>query len=470
MRRAIVGAALLALAGCDLAPEYQVPAAPVAAAYRESSEWKAAKPSDGLPRGPWWQVFADSELDKLEQRLDAGNQTLQQALARHEQAMAAARIAGAAQFPQANYAAAANRDRRSRDAAIAVHPNLYNDVAAQASLSWEIDLWGRVRNLVAGAESRAQASAADLAAAKLALEAELAVDYLSLQGLDSLQEMLDRTVIADGEALAFTRRRYEGGAAAQVDVDEAELQLANARTQATNNKLLRAQLDHAVAILLGEAPASFTLPPRALDALPPPLAAGLPSALLERRPDIAAAERRVAAANADIGVARAAFFPQFDLAALGGVESAFPHTLFNSASTLWAVGPQLSGPLFDGGLRSAATDQARAAFDEAAAAYRQTVLVAYREVEDSLTALRRLEEEAVTQGTALAAARRALDQAQTRYKGGLATYLEVITAQNAALAAESGAIDVRSRRMVAAVQLVQALGGGWEGLRQATTE
>ena len=464
MKRLILAGAALTLAGCNFAPDYQAPAIKEVAAYRESADWKTAAPADGVPRGAWWRVFADTELDRLEQKLDEDNQTLQQALARHEQALAAARIAGAQQFPQANYGASANRDQRSRSVAVPVHPNLYNDVAAQVSLSWEIDLWGRVRNTVTGAESRAQASAADLAAAKLALEAELAADYLSLQGLDSLQEMLDRTVVADGEALAFTQRRHEGGAAAQVDVDEAELQLANARTQATNNILSRAQLEHAIAILLGEAPANFSLPPRTLSALPPKIAPGLPSALLERRPDVAAAERRVAAANADIGVARAAFFPQFDLAALGGIESAFPHTLLNSTSTLWAVGPQLSGPLFDAGARSAATDQARAAFDESAAAYRQTVLVAYREVEDSLTALHRLEEEAATQGAALAAARRALDQAQIRYKGGLATYLEVITAQNSALAAESGVIDVQTRRMVAAVNLVQALGGGWEGL------
>jgi NodT family efflux transporter outer membrane factor (OMF) lipoprotein len=469
MKRLIVAGALLALAGCDLAPDYQVPATVPVASFRESAEWRVAAPADGLPRGAWWRIFADSELDRLEQRLDAANQTLAQAMAIHEQAAAAARVAGSQQYPQLDYGISANRDQRSRNAAIVVRPNLYNDVTAQAGLSWEVDLWGRVRNLVSGAERRESASAADLAATKLALEAELAADYLTLQGLDSLQEMLDRTVVADDEALAFTRRRYEGGAAAQVDVDEAELQVANARTQATNNRLLRSQLDHAIVILLGEAPANFTLPGRTLKALPPPIAVVLPSALLERRPDIAAAERRVAAANADIGVARAAFFPQFDLAAIGGVESAFPHSLLNSASSLWAVGPQLSGPIFDGGLRSAATDQARAAFDQAAAAYREAVLVAYREVEDSLTALRRLEEESVTQGTALDAARRALGQAQTRYKGGLATYLEVITAQNAALAAESGAIDVQSRRMVAAVTLIQALGGGWEGLQQTAT-
>ena len=469
MRTYLAAAAALALlAGCDMAPDYRRPEMAAAApAFKESKDWKQAAPADALPRGAWWQIFKDADLDRLEKRLEDGNQTLQQALALHEQAVAQARIAGAAQLPQLNYNTSINRDQRSRNAALQVHPNLYNDVLAQGSLSWEIDLWGRVRNLTAAAERRADASAADLAAAKLALEAELAASYLSLQGLDALQEMLDRTVSADQEALDYTKRRHDGGAAAQVDVDEAELQVANAKTQATNNRLQRAQLEHAIAILLGEAPADFSLPPRSLQAVPPSIAVGLPSSLLERRPDIAAAERRVAAANADIGVARAAFFPQFDLAAIGGVESAFPHTLLNSASTLWAVGPQVSGPIFDAGARDAATDVAFAAFNQAAAYYRQTVLGAYREVEDSLTALRRLEEESATQGTALDAARRALTQAQTRYKGGLATYLEVITAQNAALAAESGAIDVQSRRMNAAVNLIQALGGGWEGLQQS---
>ena len=466
MKKPLVSFAALLLAGCNFAPDYRKPAMPDVGQFRETAEWKFAAPQDAAPRGPWWQLFGDAELDRLERKLDADNQTLKQALARHDQALAAARIAGAAQFPQVTYNAGANRDQRSRNVALPTHPNLYNDFTIQGSFSWELDFWGRVRNMVAGAEARAAASEADLAASKLALEATLAIDYLSLQGLDSLQEMFDRTVAADREALTYTQHRHDGGAAAQVDVDEAQLQLSNAQTQATNNRLLRAQLDHAIAILLGEAPANFTLPARPLTALPPPIAPGLPSALLERRPDIAAAERSVASANAQIGVAIAAFFPQFDLAAIGGIESAFTNSLFNAGSTLWAVGPQASGPLFDAGLRSAATDQARAAFDEAAAAYRQTVLTAYREVEDSLASLRRLEEESVTQGEALGAARRALSQAQTRYKGGLATYLEVITAQNAAVAAESGAIDVQSRRMVAAVNLIQALGGGWEGLQQ----
>lgn len=455
----------LGLAGCNFAPTEPLPAAPSAAVYKETAGWKQSEPADALPRGAWWKIFGDRELDRLEEALDRDNQTLRQALALHDQLLAAAQLAGAAQLPQASYGLSANRDQRSRDSAVQVHPPLYNDYLGQVSLSWEVDLWGRVRNLVAGAEDRASAGAADLAASKLALEGQLASAYLTLQSLDSQQEILDRTVIADQEALDFTVRRHDGGVAAQVDVDQAELQVANARTVSSNNRLLRAQQEHAIALLVGQAPANFTLTAKSLRARPPAIDSGLPSALLERRPDIAAAERRVAAANADIGVARAAFFPVFDLAAVGGLESGVTNSLLNSASRLWAIGPQAVGPLFDGGARSAGVDQARAAYEQAAAVYRQTVLTAYREVEDELTALRRLEEESVSQEVALSAAKRALQQAQTRYKGGLATYLEVISAQNAALAAEIGTIDVQSRRMLAATALIQALGGGWDATR-----
>lgn len=453
----------LALAGCNLAPKDAAPPPPPAESFKEADGWKLASPLDALSRGEWWRIFADDELDRLEARLEQNNPNLQQALALHDQAIAAAGIAESARLPGVNYALSANRDQKSLEAAIQSHPNRYNDFLGEASFSWEIDLWGRVRNLVAGARLRADASAADLAATRLALEAQLATSYFTLQSLDSLQELLDRAVIADQEALDYTARRHEGGVAAQVDVDQAELQLQNATTAAHENRLQRAQREHAIAILLGQAPSNFSLKAQYLRGSPPEIAVGLPSALLERRPDIAAAQRRVAAANADIGVARAAFFPVFDLAALGGLEAGVTERLFNSAAKLWAVGPQAVGPLYDGGARSAGVDQARAAYEQAASSYRETVLVAYREVEDAITALRRLEEEAASQSIAFEAAKRALIQAQTRYKGGLATYLEVITAQNAALAAESGVITIKSRRMTASLALIQALGGGWDG-------
>ena len=464
MRKAPALALSLLLAGCNFAPDYDKPPSTAQSdAYKEESGWKSATPSDAAPRGDWWVRFGDARLNQLEQRLAQGSQTLQQAIAAHDQALAAAGLAEAAQYPQLDYNAQYTRTQKSREVATHYNPNLYNDLGGNLSLSWEVDLWGRVRNAVTAAQDRARASEGDLASVRLSLESELAANYLALQGYDALQDLLDRTVKDDEDALAYTTRRHDGGVAAQVDVDQAEAQLATARTQDADNKLLRAQLEHSIAILVGEAPANFSLPPQALEGAPPSVSAGLPSTLLERRPDIAAAERRVAAANADIGVARAAYFPVLDLGGFIGLESARTNTLFQAPAKAWAFGPSAAGPLFDAFRTDSLVDEAHAAFAQTVASYRQTVLAAFRDVEDNLAALRRLEEEAGTQDTAVAAAKRALDQAETRYKGGIATYLEVITAQNAYLQAQSTAINIRTRRMTAAVRLIQAVGGGWEG-------
>jgi len=454
------------LAGCNFAPDYTTPPSAQSPAFKEAEGWKAVQPADAAPRGDWWTRFGDARLNDLERRLDASSPTLAQALAAHDQALAAAGIAESAQLPNVSYTAGADRQQRSKDAALKTNPSLYNDFSAQLGLSWEIDLWGRVRNLVAGARDRAQASEADLASVKLSLESDLAADYLTLQGYDALQELLDRTVKDDEEALAYTTRRHDGGVAAQVDVDQAEAQLATSKTQDTNNRLLRAQMEHAIAILVGEAPANFSLPPKMLEGAPPIVAAALPSTLLERRPDIAAAERRVAAANADIGVARAGYFPVFDLASFIGLDASRTNNLLRAPSKTWAFGATAAGPLFDDGRTDSQVDQARAVFQQSVAQYQQTVLGAYRDVEDNLVALRRLEEEAGSSNQAVNAAKRAYDQAETRYKGGIATYLEVINAQNVYLAAQSTAIDIRTRRMTASVRLIQALGGGWEGLEK----
>lgn len=454
----------LLLAACNFAPDYDKPPATAEApAYKEDSGWKSATPSDAAPRGDWWQRFGDSRLNQLEQKLAQGSQTLAQAVAAHDLALAAAGVTEAGQYPQLDYTAQFTRTQKSKNVATHYNPNLYNDMGGNLTLSWEVDLWGRVRNSVTAAQDRAQASEGDLASIKLSLESDLAANYLALQGYDALQDLLDRTVKDDEEALAYTTRRHDGGVAAQVDVDQAEAQLATSRTQDTDNKLLRAQLEHSIAILVGEAPADFSLPPQALQGAPPAVSAGLPSTLLERRPDIAAAERRVAAANADVGVARAGYFPVLDLGALIGLESARTNTLFQSPAKTWAFGPSAAGPLFDAFRTDNLVDEAHASFAQTVASYRQTVLTAFRDVEDNLAALHRLEEEAGTQDTAVAAAKRALDQAETRYKGGIATYLEVITAQNAYLQAQSTAINIRTRRMTAAVRLIQAVGGGWEG-------
>jgi len=470
LRRLAPALSLAALvAGCNFAPDYAPPPTAQAPAYKEEDGWKTAQPADAAPRGEWWTRFGDSRLNDLESRLDKSSPTLAQALAAHDQALAAAGISEAAQLPSVTYDAAGQRLQHSKNNALKTNPNLYNDFSGQLDFSWEIDVWGRVRNLVAGAQDRAQASEADLASVKLSLESDLAADYLSLQGYDALQELLDRTVKDDEEALAYTTRRHDGGVAAQVDVDQAEAQLASSKTQDTNNKLLRAQLEHAIAILVGEAPANFSLPPKILEGTPPTVAAGLPSTLLERRPDVAAAERRVAAANADVGVARAAYFPVFDLTSFIGLDSSRTNNLLRAPSKTWAFGASATGPLFDYGRTDSLVDQARAAFQQTVAQYQQTVLGAYRDVEDNLVALHRLEEEAGSSDQAVNAAKRAYDQAETRYKGGIATYLEVITAQNVYLQTQSTAIDIRTRRMTASVRLIQALGGGWEGFAQTAS-
>jgi len=454
------------LAGCNFAPDYQKPPVAEASAYKENGDWKTAQPADAAPRGDWWVRFGDTRLNDLEKRLDGSSPTLAQALAAHDQALSAAGIAEAAELPAVNYDGGAQRYQHSKNNALKTSPNLYNDFGGELNFSWEVDLWGRVRNLVASAKDQAQASEADLANVKLSLESDLAADYLSLQGYDALQDLLDRTVKDDQDALDYTTRRHDGGVAAEVDVDQAQAQLAIAQTQDTNNKLLRSQLEHAIAILVGEAPANFALPPKSLEGAPPAVAVDLPSSLLERRPDVAAAERRVASANAQIGVARAGYFPVFDLAADLGLDSSRPSNLLRAASKTWAFGATATGPLFDAGRTDSLVEQARAVFQQALSSYQQTVLGAYRDVEDNLVALHRLEEEAGTSNTAVDAAKRALDQAETRYKGGIATYLEVITAQNVYLSAQSTAIDIRTRRMTASVRLIQALGGGWEGLTQ----
>lgn len=331
-------------------------------------------------------------------------------------------------------------------------------------MSYEFDVWGRIRNLVAAARASEQASAADLATLDLSTHAELATDYFTLRSQDTQQELLDRTASDYSGALALTQNLFNGGAAALSDLDQAKAQLQTALTQAADNRLRRAQTEHAIAVLLGESPSTFHLEamPLKLEAVPPPIDPGLPSALLERRPDVAAAERRVAAANAQIGVARAAYFPVFTLAsALAGVESTQISNLLSASSRTWSVGPQGVLTVFDAGLHRAQSAQAQAAYDEQVADYKNAVLAAYQGVEDNIAALRELESESTTEAAAVAATAGALEQANYRYEGGIATYIEIVVAENAALSARLAAADIQLRRMVASVQLVRALGGGW---------
>jgi NodT family efflux transporter outer membrane factor (OMF) lipoprotein len=402
----------------------------------------------------------------LESKLENANLSLQAAFARLQQARAQYRIARADLFPSLTASSSATRERFSSNAPrfLPGFPTTYNDFVLGADLSYEVDLWGRVRNEVAAAKATQQASAADLAATELSLRAELAEDYFDLRTDDAAVQVLDQTVEEYRKALELTANLFSGGAAALTDVAQAQAQLQTALTQAADMRLQRAQAEHAIALLIGANPSSFSLAasPLPLDVVPPPLDPGLPSELLERRPDVAEAERRVASANAQIGQARAAYFPQFTLSAAAGFESVSTATWIKAPSRFWSVGPHVSLPLFEGGRLVAQTDQAKAAYAEQVANYRNTVLGAYRDVEDNLVALRQLQAESETAAGAVTATGTVLQQAQDRYKAGIATYLEVASAETAALQAQLTVVNIQTRRMNASVLLVKALGGGWQ--------
>jgi outer membrane protein, multidrug efflux system len=404
-------------------------------------------------------------LDALEKRVTAANQDIKAAFARLQQARAQTRIERASYFPTLTAGPSAKRSRTSVNSPLysPTKPAVSNDFVLEADLSYEIDVWGRIRNTVASARATEQATAADLATLDLSTHAELASDFFTLCGQDTEQALLDQTVADYAHAVQLTRVLFEGGAAARADLDQAEAQLQTARTQATDIRLRRAQTEHAIAVLVGESPSTFHLDSRQLrlDAAPPAIDPGLPSVLLERRPDVAAAERRTAAANADIGVARAAYFPVFSLSGVGGLESTSTSNWISAPSRLWSIGPSAVLTVFDGGRHRAQSAQAHARYDEEVATYRETVLTAYQEVEDNLAALRDLETESVSQAAAVAATGSALKQAQFQYQGGLVTYLQVVVTENAALSAQLSAADIQIRRMSAAVLLIKALGGGW---------
>jgi NodT family efflux transporter outer membrane factor (OMF) lipoprotein len=435
-------------------------------AYKEMAGWKIATPTDAVPRGAWWKMFQDQDLDALEDAAGASNQSLKAALARLEQARAQTRIARAAWLPALSVQASATRAQTSVYAPgyTPGKPRTGDTFIAAADLSYEVDLFGRIRNTVAGARATEAASAGDVAALNLALHAELASDYFSLRGLDVQQELLDRTVADYQRALQLTQNLYHGGAAALADVQQAQTQLETARTQAEDTRLRRAQTEHAIAVLTGNEASSFTVPVRAGDTQFPALTPdpGLPSQLLERRPDVAAAERRVAAANAAVGVARAAYFPVFTLTGVAGAQSPSATHWISAPSEFWAVGPQALLTVFDAGVHAAQSAAAHAAYDEQVANYRGTVLIAYQDVEDNLAALRQLQRESVSQAAAVTAAQGALRQANLRYQGGIVTYLEVVTTENTALATQLAAVDIQVRRVNATVLLVKALGGDWQ--------
>ena len=461
----LAGLAALLLGGCMVGPDYTKPSVPMTPIYKEADGWKVAQPGDHLPRGQWWVILGDPELHALEEQVAAANQNLKIAEARLREARALVRFNRAALFPtiSAGVGISSIRDSANRPFLTPnVNTGSSGDLLFSLDMSYEIDLWGRVRRTVAAARNEAQATAADLETARLSLQAELAMDYFELRAADAQKQLLDATVKAFEAALRLTTNRFQGGAAPKSDVAQAQTQLDTTLAQATDVTVQRAQLEHAIATLIGKPPAAFSLSPRPLDTPPPDIPVGLPSQLLERRPDIAAAERRVAEANEQIGIAKAAYYPTLMLNASVGFEgSSFGNSL-NASSLLWAVGASITQTIFDGGRRRATSDAARAAYDATVAGYRQTTLTAFQQVEDNLAALRILEQEAQQQRRAVESAQLSLQLFTNRYRGGVDNYLQVITAQTVTLSNQRNEIDILRRRMDASVLLVKALGGGWD--------
>ncbi|MGO4377146.1 efflux transporter outer membrane subunit [Pseudoduganella sp. RAF19] len=458
-------AILLAAAGlsaCSLAPTYQTPQTPAVEQYKEAGDWQPAQPADATVRGAWWTVFGDQQLNALQQRAATSNLGLQAAAARYAQARAVADEGGAALFPVVGLDAGGQRQRiAASQNARGTGPSIGNALSLRAQMSYELDFWGAIRNSAARAAYSADASGAELETARLSLQSELAADWFLLTGLDAQTELLESAIAAYADAARITEQRHQGGAAALTDVYQARTQLENARVQLGATRLSRARLEHAIAILLGEVPSKFSLPRTALALEPPAVASGLPSQLLERRPDVAAAERRVAAANAQIGVARAAWFPAFTLGGAAGYAGA-PGSWLTAPNLLWSVGPQAALTLFDGGRRSAQQRGAQAAYDESVATYKQSVLTAYGEVEDQLAAIHWLDDQRLSQSRAVESSGHVLEQANNRYKGGIATYLEVTSAQTASLQARQADLNLRVQRLNASVGLIRALGGSWK--------
>ena len=460
----------IALGGCMVGPKYSRPAAVVPAAFKEpppdsfkeGDGWKAAQPLDQVLRGNWWELFGDPQLNALEEQLTIANQDLKAAEARYQQARAMIRFNRASEFPtiSAGPGISSERESGNQPFRLAQFPASGNFVLP-FDVSWEADLWGRIRRTVTAAREEAQATAADRENASLSLHAELAFDYFELRAADAQQRLLDDTVKAYTDALQLTTNRFEGGASPKSDVSQARTQLDTTRVADTDIGVQRAQYEHAIAILVGKPPAEFSLAAEPLNMQVPVIPVGLPSQLLERRPDIASVERRMAEANEQIGIARAAYFPTLSLSASAGFEGSSLMNWLTWPSRLWAVGPTMSQTLFDGGRRRSTSDATLAAYDAAVAGYRETILTAFQQVEDNLAAMRILEQESQQQQQAVADAQQSLELFTNRYTGGVDTHLQVITAQTAALSNERNDVDILRRRMDASVLLIKALGGGW---------
>jgi NodT family efflux transporter outer membrane factor (OMF) lipoprotein len=459
------GAALiLALSACSLAPPLKTPVIPAGDAYKEIGPWTQAQPADRLPRDSWWALYGNAELDGLEKRLIEGNPTLAAALANYAQARALADQARAGLFPTLSLNSSAQRNRESINAPLRgpTTPTYFNANTLGGSVSYELDLWGQIRNEVAAGEANAAASAADLENARLSLIAQLVDDYIQVRSFDRDSAILDETVQAFTRALKLTEQRHDAGIAPGLDVSQAQTQLNVALSQAAQTLAQRALMEHAIAALLGVSASTFSLKPEIVGIKLPQTPSGVPSTLLERRPDIAGAQRRMVAANANIGVARAAYFPTLTLGAQGGFQSTAVSNWLSAPSSFWAIGPNALLSVFDGGLRRAQVAQARAEFDASAANYRGIVVGAFQQVEDSLATLNHYHDASIEEKAAVDAAQRTLDFSMALYKQGATDYLTVVTSQTALLQTQLEALTLDTIQLTASVDLIRALGGGWE--------
>ncbi len=466
----VCGSTLALLSGCTVGPDYVPPTVPEPTAYKESGPWKKAAPRDDISKGDWYKVFHDAKLNELEAEATTSSQTLRAAIARVSEARALARQSEANFFPSIDFSASGDRQRTSPNngqvAAQAppgeVSPHTFDSATVVPfDLSYEVDLWGHLRRQFEAAGDTAQASLADYENVLLGLKADVATNYFALRTADAEISVQLRTISSYQQNLKLTNSRFQGGISTQLDVDQAEATLASAQAQLATLRSQRAQIEHAIAVLLGRPPEGFSIPYHPLDIRPPAIPAGLPSDLLERRPDVAAAERRVAAQNAQIGVAIAAYFPVLNLTGETGFDSGDLGLLFNWESRIWSYGPNIQFPIFEGGRISADVKQQRAAYEENVADYRESVLVAFQNVEDSLSSLRYLAQQQEAQDRAVKAYRAALDLTNQRYTTGLVSYFDVIQAQGLALGAEQSDVQIRGNRIASTVQLIKALGGGW---------
>ncbi len=449
------------LIACTVGPDYRRPSSATSTSFKELKGWKQAQPRDHELPGKWWKIFKDQYLNRLEEQVEIANQSIAQAEAQYRQSQALVQSASAAYFPTSTGTASVNRFRAASGQNVAVR-GVKNLFAAALSAAWEPDLWGSVRRQVESSETSAQASAATLQALRLSTQATLAQDYFQLRTLDAQIKVLNDTVETNEKTLKITQNRYAAGIAAKSEIVQAETQLESTRAQAINLGVQRAQLEHAIALLMGKTPSGLSIPVAPLNSLVPPIPVSIPSQLLERRPDIAAAERQAAAANAQIGVAKAAYFPSLSLAANNGQQSNTLSDLLSAGARYWALGPAaVAIPLFDGGARGAQMQQSIDTYDASVAAYRQVVLVSFQEVEDNLAALKILEQGIQVQYKAVESAHKAVLLTTNQYKAGTVSYLNVMIDQAAALNNEKTAIDLQGQRLNAAVLLVKALGGGW---------